>query len=101
LEWKFHLGEVIGAQTTSYDDSSWKDLDVPHDYSISQSFDRYSPSGSGGGYLNGGVGWYRKSFGMPAAASPEQRVFVQFDGVYMDSTVWMNGTEIRKRERTN
>jgi beta-galactosidase len=94
--WKFHFGDVTGAQATSYDDSSWTALDVPHDYSITQSFTQNSPAGAGGGYLSGGVGWYRKSFTLPAT-STGQKLFVQFDGVYMDSTVWMNGTQICAR----
>jgi beta-galactosidase len=94
--WKFHLGDVSGAEATSFDDQSWTSLDVPHDYSISQPFSQSSASGSGGGYLDGGVGWYRKSFSLPSAASG-QRIFVQFDGVYMDSTVWMNGMKVCAR----
>ena len=94
--WKFHLGDVTGAQASSYDDSSWTALSVPHDYSITMSFDESSPAGAGGGYLNGGVGWYRKSFTLPAGSSG-QRAIIQFDGTYMDSTVYMNGTQICAR----
>ena len=94
--WKFHLGDVTGAQASSYDDSSWTALSVPHDYSITMSFDESSPAGAGGGYLNGGVGWYRKSFTLPAGSSG-QRSIIQFDGTYMDSTVYMNGTQICAR----
>ena len=94
--WKFHLGDVSGAEAATFDDSSWTSLDVPHDWSISLPFNQSSAAGPGGGYLDGGVGWYRKSFSLPAASSG-QRVFVQFDGVYMDSTVWLNGTQICAR----
>jgi len=94
--WKFHLGDVTGAQATTFDDSAWTRLDVPHDWSIALPFTQNSPAGAGGGYLNGGVGWYRKSFTLPALASA-QRLFVQFDGVYMDSTVYMNGTQVCAR----
>jgi beta-galactosidase len=94
--WKFHLGDVTGAQATTLDDSSWTALDVPHDYSISQAFTQNSPAGAGGGYLNGGTGWYRKTFTLPAASSG-QKVLVQFDGVYMNSTVYLNGTQIGAR----
>jgi beta-galactosidase len=92
-DWKFNLGDVSGAQGSSFDDGAWTSLNVPHDYSISQPFTQSSPSGAGGGYLNGGVGWYRKTFMLPAA-STAQRIFVQFDGVYMDSTVYLNGTQV-------
>ena len=94
--WKFHLGDVTGAQATTFDDSSWTGLDVPHDWSISLPFTQNSPAGGGGGYLNGGQGWYRKTFTLPSS-STGQKVFVQFDGVYMDSTVYLNGTQVGGR----
>jgi beta-galactosidase len=96
VAWKFHLGDVSGAEAETFDDSSWTDLDVPHDWSISLEFNQASAAGPGGGYLDGGVGWYRKSFSLPAASSG-QKFFVQFDGVYMDSTVWLNGSKICAR----
>jgi beta-galactosidase len=94
--WRFHLGDASGAQAPTFDDSSWTALDVPHDWSISLPFTQNSPAGAGGGYLNGGVGWYRKTFTLPASAAG-QRLFVQFDGVYMDSTVYLNGTQVGAR----
>ena len=94
--WKFHAGDVTGAQAATYDDSSWTGLDVPHDWSIALPFTQNSPAGAGGGYLNGGIGWYRKAFTLPASASG-QKIFVQFDGVYMDSTVYLNGTQVGAR----
>ena len=94
--WKFHLGDVSGAQNTTFDDSAWTSLDVPHDWSISLAFNQSSASGAGGGYLDGGTGWYRKTFTLPAASSG-QKVLVQFDGVYMNSTVYLNGTQIGAR----
>ncbi len=95
-DWKFHLGDATGAQGASFDDSAWTSLNVPHDFSISQQFTQNSPAGSGGGYLGGGIGWYRKTF-TPPASSTGQRLFVQFDGVYMDSTVYLNGTQVCAR----
>ncbi len=95
-DWKFHLGDTTGAEAPAFDDSSWTGLSVPHDWSISLPFNQNSLAGSGGGYLDGGIGWYRKSFELPAS-SAGQRLFVQFDGVYMDSTVWLNGTKICAR----
>lgn len=96
LDWKFNLGDVSGAENPSFDDTAWTSLDVPHDWSISLPFNQNSAAGAGGGYLDGGVGWYRKTFSLPAESSDE-RLFVQFDGVYMDSTVWLNGTELCAR----
>ena len=94
--WKFHLGDVTGAQATTFDDSAWTSLDVPHDWSISLAFNQGSKAGGGGGYLDGGTGWYRKTFTLPTASSG-QRILVQFDGVYMDSTVYLNGTQVGAR----
>jgi beta-galactosidase len=95
-DWKFNLGDVSGAENPTFNDTSWTSLNVPHDWSISLPFDQNSPGTYESGYLNGGTGWYRKSFTLPAE-SAGQKVFVQFDGVYMDSTVWLNGTEICNR----
>ncbi|MBV9945261.1 MAG: glycoside hydrolase family 2 protein, partial [Myxococcales bacterium] len=94
--WKFMRGDVTGAQSPTFDDSSWRSLDVPHDWSIELAFNASSAAGAGGGYLDGGVGWYRKTFSVdPAAAG--QRIVVQFDGVYMNSQVWINGTSLGTR----
>ncbi len=89
-DWRFHRGEVDGGQAAGLDDSSWRRLDVPHDWSIEGPFNQASPSGAGGGYLDGGIGWYRKSF-VPPPEATHGRLFVEFDGVYMDSQVWLNG----------
>jgi beta-galactosidase len=94
--WKFNRGDVSGAQSTSFNDSAWRGLSVPHDWSIELAFNQGSPAGSGGGYLDGGVGWYRKSFTLPASASGN-RVLIQFDGVYMNSEVWINGNSLGTR----
>jgi beta-galactosidase len=93
--WKFHLGDVSGAQGTSFDDSSWTSLNVPHDWSISLPFNQSSAATYEGGYLDGGLGWYRKTFDLPASSG--QKIFVQFDGIYMDSTVYLNGTQVCAR----
>jgi hypothetical protein len=93
--WKFHLGDVNGAQASTFDDGSWTALDVPHDWSIALAFNQSSASGAGGGYLDGGMGWYRKTFSLPASISG-QKVFVQFDGVYIPpSNVTSPGTPNR------
>ena len=96
VDWKFNLGDPGGAEQTDFDDASWTPVDVPHDWSISLPFNQSSAASFGGGYLDGGIGWYRKSFSLPAS-SAGQKVYIQFDGVYMDSTVWLNGTQICAR----
>ena len=93
LGWQFNLGDAAGAEDPTFDDSSWDPVDVPHDWSITLPYNQSSQAGAGGGYLDGGVGWYRKTFTLPSQSSDE-RWLVQFDGVYMDSTVWLNGDEV-------
>ena len=104
LGWRFHLGDATGADRPdrpAFDDSAWQPVNLPHDWSIEGPvgkdpatmdgpFDRASPAGANGGYLNGGVGWYRKTFPLPAAAR-RRRWSLLCDGAYMDSDVWLNG----------
>ena len=101
-DWKFYFGDVPGAEKPEWNDAPWRVLDVPHDWSIEGvsagpesegPFDRKSPGGTGAGALNGGIGWYRKSFTLPAEARG-QRVSVEFDGIYMDSETWLNGVSL-------
>jgi beta-galactosidase len=94
--WRFHLGDVAGAQEPAFADSSWRTLDLPHDWSIEGEFSEQNPAGAAGGALPGGVGWYRKAFAIPAADTGEV-VFVEFDGVYRNSEVWINGEYLGKR----
>jgi len=94
--WKFNLGDVTGAQSPTFNDSAWRTLDLPHDWSIELAFNQNSLSGSGGGFLDGGIGWYRKTFTLDASASG-RRILVDFDGVYMNSQVWINGTSVGTR----
>ena len=90
-DWRFHSGEVAGAEKPELVDAKWRMLDVPHDWMIEQPFDRHVAAEVGA--LDGGVGWYRKTFTLPSSALG-QRVFIEFDGVYMNSDVWLNGTHI-------
>ena len=94
--WRFHLGDVPGAQETAFDDAAWRTLDLPHDWSIEGEFSEQNPAGVAGGALPGGVGWYRKTFTVPARDSGKV-VFVEFDGVYRKSEVWINGQYLGKR----
>src|SRR5207249_7081653 len=94
--WRFQLGDLVGAQEVAFDDSGWRTLDVPHDWSIEGEFSDTNPAGVAGGALPGGVGWYRKTFSV-AAADTGRVVFVEFDGVYRNSEVWINGQYLGKR----
>jgi beta-galactosidase len=94
--WRFHLGDVANGQDTGLDDAQWRQLDLPHDWSIEGEFSENAPSGTGGGALPGGLGWYRKTFTIPLTAKGKL-VFVEFDGVYRNSEVWINGHYLGKR----
>lgn len=96
-DWKFYLGTVNGNQSApDFADNTWRTLQLPHDWSIELSFDKESPTGTGGGALRGGLGWYRKSFTLPATAR-SKKVFIDFDGVYMNSEVFINGKSLGVR----
>jgi beta-galactosidase len=95
-DWRFHLGDVPNGQDTGLDDAQWRQLDLPHDWSIEGEFSENAPSGTGGGALPGGLAWYRKTFTMPLI-SKGKLVFVEFDGVYRNSEVWINGHNLGKR----
>ncbi len=93
--WKFHLGDLIGAEAISFADQNWRTLDLPHDWSIEGSFKPDNPATNSGASLPGGIGWYRKNFTVNDAKSKHR--FIQFDGVYMNSTVWVNGHKLGNR----
>ena len=95
-DWRFHLGEVANGQDTGLDDAQWRKLDLPHDWSIEGEFSENAPSGTGGGALPGGLGWYRKTFTVPMT-SKGKLIFIEFDGVYRNSEVWINGEYLGKR----
>lgn len=89
--WKFFLGDAGNAQEVSFDDSRWRSISLPHDYSIEQ---EYSPNMEAeSGYLPGGVGWYRKNFTVSESTANKQ-IRIDFDGVYMNATVYINGKEL-------
>ncbi|MFN2110450.1 MAG: glycoside hydrolase family 2 TIM barrel-domain containing protein, partial [Anaerolineae bacterium] len=89
-DWRFVQRDVSGAEAIAFDDADWRTLDLPHDWSIEGAFSEDAPCGGGGGYLPGGMGWYRKHFMLPAE-DEGRRVTVQFDGVYKHADVWING----------
>lgn len=94
--WKFHLGDVPDAKDPLFKDDSWRSLNVPHDWSIEGDFSKDHPSTPGGGALPGGTGWYRKSFDIPAS-DKGRLVYIDFEGVYHNSEVWINGHYLGKR----
>ncbi|WP_406180966.1 glycoside hydrolase family 2 TIM barrel-domain containing protein [Streptomyces canus] len=85
-------GEYTDAAAPGYDDSGWREIAVPHDWSIELAPTTENGTTSGTGFFPGGLGWYRLAFTLPSAFAGK-RISVEFDGVYMDSYVYCNGTE--------
>ncbi len=95
-QWKFHWGGAQRAEMPEFDDSAWRLLDLPHDWSIedlpgsTSPFDRDAISQANGGFTTGGTGWYRKNIMLPDSIRGKV-VYLMFDGVYMNSECWING----------
>ncbi len=94
--WKFLGSDAPEAFGPEFDDSGWRVLNLPHDWSIEGRFSPDHPAGTQGGALPTGTGWYRKSFRLPGADSGRCH-YVDFDGVYRNSEVWINGHYLGKR----
>jgi len=92
-DWRFLLGDPAGAEAPAYDAAGWRTVDVPHDWSIEGRIDPTNPMGGSGGFFPAGVGWYRRIFNVPDAWSG-RRVSVEFEGVYMNATAYINGQEL-------
>ncbi|MGA8100691.1 MAG: sugar-binding domain-containing protein, partial [Candidatus Acidiferrales bacterium] len=91
--WRFLLGDPSGAEERQFADGSWRTVNLPHDWSIEGVPDKNNPTGSGGGFFPAGAGWYRKTFTAPREWKGK-RVSVEFDGVYRDATVYLNGNKL-------
>ena len=92
--WYFHKGEVENGEKTDLDHKDWRNIDLPHDWSVEGPFSEKLASGTG--YLPAGIAWYRKTFDI----SPElqsKKLALYFDGVYKNSEVWINGHYLGKR----
>ena len=96
-DWRFLLGDSAQMAKAEYNDSWWRRLDVPHDWAIEGDFQVGNPSGATGGALPGGVGWYRKHFSINRETISDNLYFLEFDGVYMNSTVYVNGQKVGNR----
>ena len=92
-DWRFVLADTATMAAVDYSDAHWRRLDLPHDWAIEGDFSAGNPSGASGGALPGGVGWYRKHFRIHQAA----RYYLEFDGVYMNATVYVNGEKVGYR----
>ncbi len=118
-DWLFYLGDIAGAELPSFDDSSWRRLDIPHDWSIEDLTPPSETSGEGTiwvggnaptrvgpfdvalsagqeatGWVVGGIGWYRKHFRAEGAEGANAVSEVRFDGIYMNADVWLNGQHV-------
>lgn len=94
LDWKFYRGDDHRAWYKGLDDSGWRSVTLPHDWSVEEPFSQEHSSGTG--YLPGGIGWYRKRLELPADLKGK-RVYITFEGVYNNSQVWCNSYYIGKR----
>jgi len=93
--WKFILDDNLQYRHTSFDDTKWKKLNLPHDWSIGFDFAEHYPAGNAGGALPGGIGWYRKTFDLEKK-DINKSVFIYFGGVYRYAEVWINGIYLGK-----
>ncbi|MCK5489799.1 MAG: DUF4982 domain-containing protein, partial [Gemmatimonadetes bacterium] len=94
--WTFTTGDPAGAEAAAFDDTGWRSVDLPHDWSIEGPYDENATTGGRGGYLPTGIGWYRRSFTLPDGP-PDRRITIEFDGVYENSDVWINGHHLGNR----
>jgi beta-galactosidase len=94
--WRFLLGDPAGAERPRFDDRQWRSLDLPHDWSIELAPRQDAPAGGRGGFFPTGTGWYRKAFHLPAGARGRE-AWIEFDGVYQNADVWVNGVLLGRR----
>jgi beta-galactosidase len=98
-DWQFYLGDIKGAEEVEFDDSSWRALCLPHDWSIEDisgtgsPLDSVAPGGISTGYFRGGTGWYRKNIYLPSNLKGK-RFFLEFEGIYMNADIWINGVHL-------
>ncbi len=93
--WKFIQSDVNGAEKQNFNDADWRTINLPHDWSIEGEFKEDAITKGPGGYLPTGIGWYRKHFSL-SSVGKDQQFWIEFDGVYMNSDVWLNGHHLGK-----
>ncbi|WP_010136722.1 glycoside hydrolase family 2 TIM barrel-domain containing protein [Ochrovirga pacifica] len=94
--WKFIQKDDVGAEKVNYHDDDWRQLNLPHDWSIEGEYKETHPMGDQCGYLPAGIGWYRKTINVPKEWK-NKHVEIAFEGVFMNSTVWANGIKLGER----
>lgn len=95
-DWRFIREALEGAEDPAFDDAAWRTVNLPHDWSIEGPFRGKDACDWRGGYVPLGTGWYRKTFEVPATLEG-RRVSIEFDGIYKDSDVWINGQHLGSR----
>ncbi len=93
FDWRFALNDQAGAEQPGFDDTKWRTVDLPHDFSIEGKTDAKAPMGGGGGFFPAGIGWYRRHVNIPAAWVG-RRVLVEFEGVYKNAEIYCNGQKL-------
>ena len=94
--WRFYPGDDSLASNAKYNDKHWRQLSLPHDWSIEGSFSDTNPTTANQAALPAGIGWYRKTFTLPVTIE-NKSVYIEFDGVHRNSQVWINGQYLGKR----
>jgi beta-galactosidase len=93
FNWYFHPGDIPNGHSNNVSYSSWRKLDIPHDWSIEGSYDENAPGKNRVGFLPTGIGWYKKEIEWNDSWK-NKLVFIEFGGIFMNSTVWLNGNEV-------
>lgn len=96
-DWKFILKDIPDAYKSDFDDTGWRKLNLPHDWAFENGYSETGAQSDKGGYASGGLGWYRKEFSLTQEDCREHRIYIDFDAVYMNSEVWINGNYLGKR----
>ena len=89
-DWRFLQSDAPGAESPTFDDSIWKPITLPHDWSIAGPVEENAPSRAAGGFFPTGIGWYRRTLTL-AKLDPTKRIFIAFDGIMANSDVYCNG----------
>ena len=89
-DWRFLQSDAPGAESPTFDDSTWKSVTLPHDWTIAGPVEENAPSRAAGGFFPTGIGWYRRTLAL-AKLDPTKRTFIAFDGIMANSDVYCNG----------
>jgi beta-galactosidase len=89
-DWRFLQSDAPDAQSPAFDDSAWKTVTLPHDWSIAGPVKEDASSRAAGGFFPTGIGWYRRTLEIPKL-DPAKRTYIAFDGIMANSDVYCNG----------